>query len=90
MKTRKRPDIDDPNLHCSCCDRKFPIGVSYRNHLRSIHHISRAGKDAAKHANTIPDINNPKFQCVGCKYNFRQKEVIYSICSTCLAYNLKL
>lgn len=90
MKTGKRPDIDDLNLHCSCCDGKFPTGVSYRNHLRSIHLKSRAGKDAAKHANTIPDSTIRNFNVLVASIFSVKEEVIYSICSTCLAYKLKL
>lgn len=39
-RNKKKPDIYDPNHHCSVCNRNYSSRQTYRNHLQYMHYMS--------------------------------------------------
>lgn len=64
---------NNPNMRCDSCDITYTKRRSYHSHLKLVHNIATASESAAKYANKILDVNDPDYQCIGCKKNLRQK-----------------
>lgn len=72
-------------MHCGICDITYIKRHSYLYHLGIVHyHMNVTSESVTKHANTVPNINDPNNQCIGCKRIFDYK------CKSMYNYHLSI
>jgi len=62
-RSKRKPDINDPNAHCNVCECRFRARSIYRTHLHSIHQIGVSRECE------VP----PTFKCPICKRRYKSK-----------------
>lgn len=69
------PDFNDPNHYCKSCEKHSIGWPAYRNHLRSIHHLSvKSLQQKVQPESVTPDPSGPDYRCSSCSLAFQNKQ----------------
>lgn len=79
-------NIKDLNHHCSACsacNKDYKDRKNYLIYLNNVNFMFVSSETVRKHEDIIPDVDDPNYQCMGCKKkSFLVREVIIIICAT--------
>lgn len=69
------PDLDEINLYCRKCNRRFQTMTPYRYHLTHHHNIN-----LVRHPNLLPDWNDANNYCRSCDFTYSSLPAYHRHC----------